>query len=146
MELRCESLTDLPQTVEQILQFVGNEPQVVLLEGDLGAGKTAFTKLVCERLGCKDVATSPTFSIINEYHGGSDTVFHIDLYRLNTLDEALGIGIDEYLYAKAWCFIEWPGLIRQILEPPYVHIQISVEDNDTRIFRILKYTTQASDE
>jgi len=80
---------------------------VVALTGDLGAGKTAFVRGVAAGLGCGDPVTSPTFTLIQEYGGGRLPLYHMDLYRLETTEEALRIGIDEYLEGDGVTFIEW---------------------------------------
>lgn len=141
MELRCEGTEMMPSVVEQILDHIGRDPQLVLLQGDLGAGKTTLTREFCRQLGCSDEATSPTFSLINVYRGSEKLVYHIDLYRLKDIDEAFGIGIEDYIYSDNWCFVEWPEMIASLLHPPYTRIEIEAEDDETRILRILKITT-----
>jgi len=142
MELSCSSPESLKDIAGQILDHLNDKFRVVLFEGDLGAGKTSLIKEMCTRLGCDDNVTSPTFSLINEYRAGEQTIYHIDLYRLETTEEALHIGIEDYLYSKNWCFVEWPELARSLVEPPYVQVNIEIESNTTRNFRILKYTTE----
>lgn len=115
--------------------------RVILLEGDLGAGKTTLIQAICRHLGVEEPVTSPTFALINEYRTGADMpVYHMDMYRIETLDEALQIGVEEYLYSGHWCFVEWPGILRPAIEPPYVDIEIEVMPGAQRKFRILKYT------
>ena len=82
---------------------------IVLLQGDLGAGKTAFVKGVVEFFhGDKSQVTSPTFTIVNEYELENVVIYHFDLYRLEKQDELYNIGFEEYFYSDAICFIEWP--------------------------------------
>ena len=82
---------------------------IVLLEGDLGAGKTAFVKGVVQALGGDgNSVTSPTFTIVNEYSLPSKTIYHFDLYRIESVEELFNIGIEEYFYGQGICFIEWP--------------------------------------
>lgn len=82
---------------------------IVLLEGDLGAGKTAFVKGVVEFFGGNpNDVTSPTFTIVNQYNFKNETLFHFDLYRIESVDELYNIGIEEYFYSNAICFVEWP--------------------------------------
>ena len=142
MELLCSSPESLKDIAGQILDHLNDKFRVVLFEGDLGAGKTSLIKEMCTRLGCDDNVTSPTFSLINEYRAGEQTIYHIDLYRLETTEEALHIGIEDYLYSKNWCFVEWPELERSLVEPPYARVNIEIESNTTRNFRILKCTTE----
>ena len=141
MEIRCQEADMMPKVVEKILDYIGVDPQLVLLEGDLGAGKTTLTREFCRQLGCTDDATSPTFSLINVYNSRGKQVYHIDLYRLESLDEAFGIGIEDYIYSDNWCFVEWPALISPLLKAPYTSIEITTDADDTRILRILKITT-----
>ena len=142
MELICSSPESLEDIARQILDHLNNDERVVLFEGDLGAGKTSLIKKICSRLGCEDHVTSPTFSLINEYQNDNGSIYHIDLYRLESTEEAIQIGIEDYLYSGNWCFIEWPALIEPILERPYVSVKIEIDSITTRKIRILKYTTE----
>ena len=87
--------------------------QVIALEGDLGAGKTTFTKSIALGLGVDDVVTSPTFNLINEYMGRLP-VYHFDVYRLDGID-ADYMGFDEYLFSDGVCIIEWADKIKELL-------------------------------
>ena len=80
---------------------------VIYLEGDLGAGKTAFTRGIARGLGIGDRVTSPTFAIVNEYEGGRLPLFHFDMYRLTSSDELFDIGWDDYLARNGVCAVEW---------------------------------------
>jgi tRNA threonylcarbamoyladenosine biosynthesis protein TsaE len=95
-----------------------------LFKGDLGAGKTTFIKYLCKRLGiAAEAVSSPTFSIINSYTNGKDIrIWHIDLYRLNSVQELYEIGITEIVADDAWVFIEWPELATALLPIPHVEI------------------------
>jgi tRNA threonylcarbamoyladenosine biosynthesis protein TsaE len=142
MELLCTSPESLKDIADQLLAHLNNEIKVVLFEGDLGAGKTSLIKEICSVLGCKDNVTSPTFSLINEYRAEGLTIYHIDLYRLDSTEEATNIGIEDYLYSGNWCFVEWPGLIKPLVELPYAHVNIEIDSSTSRKIRILKYTTE----
>ena len=109
-----------------------SDRHIICLEGQLGAGKTAFVKKVIEYLGSTDEVTSPTYSIINEYHYPKGKCYHMDLYRLNTIDEALEIGIEEYLDDQNLCFIEWAEIITPILPERIVNIKIDVMEDASR--------------
>ena len=86
-----------------------NSGDIVLLRGDLGAGKTAFVKGIVKALGGDEkMVTSPTFTIVNEYQTKNNKIYHFDLYRINSVEELFNIGIEEYFYSDAICFIEWP--------------------------------------
>jgi tRNA threonylcarbamoyladenosine biosynthesis protein TsaE len=105
---------------------------VFFMLGELGAGKTTMVKHFLSILGSEDSASSPTFSIMNEYLIGDTEVYHFDLYRLKTLDEVLDIGIEDYLYSGRLCFIEWPDILID-LELTDVHkIEIEHLENSHR--------------
>ena len=144
MELLCTSPESLNDIAVQLLDYLNDEIRIVIFEGDLGAGKTSLIKEICSGLGCTDNVTSPTFSLINEYRAGERIIYHIDLYRLESIEDAIQIGIEDYLYSGNWCFIEWPGLIKPMIELPYAHVNIEIESATSRNFRILKYTTEPS--
>jgi tRNA threonylcarbamoyladenosine biosynthesis protein TsaE len=103
---------DLVPLAEQVLAHGAKK---IALYGQIGAGKTTFVKAFCGLLGTAETANSPTFSLVNEYEYANGLVFHLDLYRLETLEEALDIGIEDYLYSPDYCFIEWAEIIEPIL-------------------------------
>ena len=86
-----------------------NSGDIILLKGDLGAGKTAFVKAFVKNFDVSDnIVTSPTFTIVNEYNIKDKRIYHFDLYRIKDVSELYNIGIEEYLYSDAICFVEWP--------------------------------------
>ncbi len=100
----------------------------------MGAGKTTIIKAICEALGAKDIVTSPTFTIVNEYRTSSgETIYHLDFYRIKKTEEVFDFGIEEYLDSGSYCFMEWPELVKGILPPETVNIRITVDDNEQRI-------------
>ncbi|HLN94058.1 MAG TPA: tRNA (adenosine(37)-N6)-threonylcarbamoyltransferase complex ATPase subunit type 1 TsaE [Flavobacterium sp.] len=99
---------------------------VIVLNGEMGAGKTTLVNAMCKALRVVDATSSPTFSLINEYrtdHG--DPVFHIDAYRLKNEAEAFAIGMDEYLESGNRCFIEWAEKVPNLLPPTYSIIDLT---------------------
>lgn len=108
---------------------------VVALSGELGAGKTVLVKAIAQALGFREPVTSPTFTIIHEYKT-SPSVFHIDLYRLNTEQEALDIGIEEYLGGDGICLVEWAERIERLLPPRTIRVSIETISDTTRRFTI----------
>lgn len=107
---------------------------VFCLYGDLGAGKTTLIKQVCIILQVEDTISSPTYPIINEYQSPHGAIYHIDLYRLKSVEEAKSIGIEEYLYSDAICFIEWPDNFENLIPEKHVKIFIrKLEDESRRI-------------
>ena len=118
--------------------LVGGER--IILNGDLGAGKTTFTKYVLESLGVDDTVTSPTFTIMREYKTKRFNIYHFDMYRISSGVEALEFGLDEYLYSqdRNIVFIEWAENIKDILEGNFITINITIEDDDKRKFEICR--------
>ena len=108
---------------------------IILLKGDLGAGKTAFVKGVVEAFnGNTNQVTSPTFTIVNQYNLQEATVFHFDLYRIKSVDELYGIGIEEYFYSGAICFIEWPERAPELFDKSVKTVEIlKIDDNKREI-------------
>ncbi len=98
---------------------------VITLDGGLGAGKTAFTGGIAKGLGISGYVTSPTFTIVNEYHGGSILLYHFDVYRLSSMDELYDIGWEEYSAGDAVCVVEWADIIRDELPLPYYEVRIT---------------------
>ena len=120
----------------QFLEIIGDHT-IIAFQGHLGAGKTTFIKAICDTLGVEDNVCSPTFTIINEYRAASgDSVFHFDFYRVEKLQEALDLGLDEYFYSGCLCLMEWPERIRQLLPEETVRVQIDPVDENTRSIKI----------
>jgi tRNA threonylcarbamoyladenosine biosynthesis protein TsaE len=120
----------------KLLAYAGNRRKM-LFRGDLGAGKTTFIQAICRQLGVTEAVSSPTFAIVNEYEypreeGEAGCIHHIDLYRLKGLEEALEIGIEEYLYDSCYCFIEWPDVISPLLPEDCVEISLWITDESER--------------
>lgn len=105
---------------------------VLALAGDLGAGKTHFVKGLAAGLGLAAEVTSPTFTLIHEYSGGRLPLFHIDCYRLESADELLAIGLDEYLRGGGVTAIEWADKFPELLPADAQWIHFSARENDTR--------------
>jgi tRNA threonylcarbamoyladenosine biosynthesis protein TsaE len=135
-EIVVHSLSDLPFAAKQFLELIDKQ-KVVLFHAEMGAGKTTFINAVLRAMGINETAGSPTYSIVNThdspYYG---EVFHFDLYRLQSLDEALAIGIEEMIYSDAYCFIEWPEIVEHILPENVVNVRITVAENNVRLLKI----------
>ena len=136
------SVEDLGRVIPEVLQ-AGKGISVWLLSGQMGAGKTTFVRTLCNFLGTEDNVSSPTFPIVNEYLLVSgDTVYHFDLYRLNSLREAQDIGIEEYLDSGSLCLIEWPGIIHSILPYSYLELNLEAVDEHRRIISLKRHENQ----
>ena len=137
MELIVEKVEDLKEVIGKLLQFAG-ERKKWLFTGEIGAGKTTLIQAICQYFSVAEKVTSPTFSLINEYSGQnpqneeSMLIYHMDLYRLELLQEAIDIGIEDYLYDEHYCFIEWPALIESILPEEVLKINIEILENSSR--------------
>ena len=112
--------------------------QIYCLTGDLGTGKTVFTKGFAAGLGVTDHVTSPTFTIVNEYHDGRLPFYHFDVYRIGDIEEMEEIGYDDYFFGNGICLIEWAELIEEIL--PDNVISITIEKDLTQGFDYRKIT------
>ncbi len=101
--------------------------QIYCIKGDLGVGKTVFTKGFAAGLGITETISSPTFTIVNEYHEGRLSLYHFDVYRISDSDEMYEIGCEEYFFGDGVCLIEWAELIKDILPENVVWITIEKE-------------------
>ena len=109
---------------------------IITLDGDLGAGKTCFTRGLVRGMGADDPVLSPTFTIVNEYETGRLPVFHFDTYRIGDSEEFLMSGLDEYFYRGGVCVIEWSSVIDDLIPDKAVRIKIT-GSGDERSFEIL---------
>ena len=105
---------------------------VVAFTGDLGAGKTAFTRGLARGLGIPDRVTSPTFTIVNEYEGGRLPLFHFDMYRLASSEELFDIGWEDYLVRGGVCAVEWSENVSDALEEDVISVEICRGEADSR--------------
>ena len=108
---------------------------VIAYEGDLGAGKTAFTRGLARGLGCHDPVTSPTYTIVNEYLSGRIPLFHFDMYRLSCADDLFDIGWEDYLERGGVCAVEWSENVEQALEDP-IRVSIRKTGENSRAITI----------
>lgn len=127
-----ESLETIKSVASLFLESRGGA-NVIALYGSMGAGKTTFSKAICDVLGVKDNVGSPTFTLVNEYEAADKSpIYHFDFYRIDKIEEAFDIGIEEYFYSGELCLIEWPEKIEQILPDDCLKVQISVLDDGSR--------------
>lgn len=129
------TLNQLPEISKEILAIAKNK--VLLFNGDMGVGKTTLIKELVKQLGVKDIANSPTFSLVNEYQTeDGKKVFHFDFYRIESEEEVYDIGIEDYFYGDHWCFIEWGEKVKNLLPLEIVNINIVTITNNQRTIEI----------
>ncbi|MDE6276665.1 MAG: tRNA (adenosine(37)-N6)-threonylcarbamoyltransferase complex ATPase subunit type 1 TsaE [Muribaculaceae bacterium] len=128
----------LDRAAREFIEIIGDRRHVAFY-GDMGAGKTTFIRRVATALGmpADEAANSPSFSLVNEYStSGTGTVYHFDFYRLDSVEEALDIGVEEYFDSGALCLMEWPERIIPILPDDTVTVKLTVNDDDSRTLHI----------
>jgi len=131
MEIIIKDIESIGTAARQFVNEIGSH-KVFAFYGTMGAGKTTFIKAVCEVLGVKDVITSPTFAIVNEYESDNGPIFHFDFYRIKKLEEVYDMGYEDYFYSGSLCFIEWPELIEDLLPEDAVRVTITEQPGGMR--------------
>lgn len=124
----------IPAAAQEFLGLMGDET-VYTFTGEMGAGKTTFISALCAALGVDpEEANSPSFAIANEYRSETtaELIYHFDLYRLESLEEVMDIGFEDYLDSGALCLIEWPEKVADILPDDTVRVNIRVNDDNSR--------------
>ncbi len=130
------SLRELPDVAKLII--TQSKHKILLFYGDMGVGKTTLIKEIVKQLGVTETVSSPTFSLVNEYVTDTDVkIYHFDFYRINSEEEALDIGIEEYFYSNNWCLIEWPHKIKNLLPLESVSITITTNENQLRTIELV---------
>ena len=130
--------THSPEETERIGQALAQNltaGAVIAFEGDLGAGKTAFTRGLARGLGCGEPVTSPTYTIVNEYLTGKMPLFHFDMYRLQSADDLFDIGWEDYLERGGVCAVEWSEHVTEAMEDP-IRVCISKTGENNRTITI----------
>lgn len=127
------SLSEIDAAAQEFLRRLGDR-RLVAFYAPMGAGKTTFTTALCRELGVRaDAVSSPTFAIINEYRTASGRpVYHFDFYRIEHLEEALDIGLYDYLDSGELCLMEWPEIIEPLLPEETLKVQIRVNPDASR--------------
>ncbi len=136
MEITIKSLDALPGAAAEFLGAIGGRT-IFAFHGSMGAGKTTFIAEVCRQLGAADDSGSPTFSILNEYLAADGSpIYHFDFYRLESPQEALDLGAEDYLYSGHLCLLEWPDRIGTLLPEDAVDVEIVVNADGSRTLRM----------
>ena len=119
---------------------VVKEEKLFAFHGNMGAGKTTIITALCKEKGVRDVISSPTFSIINEYrftdNEGEKIIYHLDLYRLNSMEEIIQAGVEDCIYSGEICFVEWPEKAPEFLNENTVHVYIDIMNSNIREVKI----------
>lgn len=137
MEYYSESERETEQLGETLVRRMA-PGTVVAFTGDLGAGKTAFVRGMARGLGIPARVTSPTFTIVNEYEGGSLPLFHFDMYRLRSAEELFDIGWEDFLRRGGICAVEWSENIQEALEADTILVDIRRGKSDTQRTIVVK--------
>ena len=127
MVFEVSSIENWKRITEEILPLI--KKKILLLKGNLGVGKTTFTKCLLEKMGSEEEVNSPTYSLVNEYFTPNGKVFHFDLYRINDLEELFDVGIEEYIESGLLTIIEWPDIYEKELLEMDFHV-MEIENND----------------
>ncbi|MBO7192894.1 MAG: tRNA (adenosine(37)-N6)-threonylcarbamoyltransferase complex ATPase subunit type 1 TsaE [Bacteroidaceae bacterium] len=134
--ITVNGLEEYPKAAKWFKEFL-QQGRIFAFYGKMGSGKTTFIKSVCEELGVEDTINSPTFAIVNEYEDNeANTIFHFDFYRIKSLAEVYNMGYEEYFYSDAFCFIEWPELIEELLPEEHIRVDICENDDETRTIKV----------
>jgi len=128
-QIRTDS-AEKTRTIGYKLGKILNKGDIVCISGELGAGKTIFTGGVAHGLGVKGYITSPTFTIVIEYHEGRVPLYHFDVYRIGSPEEMYEIGFEEYLAGDGVVIIEWAELIESILPEQYISVKIERDEKN----------------
>ncbi len=129
-------LEEIRAAAQQVLAFTAGFA-VFAIHGDMGAGKTTFIHAVCEAMGVSDNISSPTFSIINQYKTTDNKIiYHMDLYRLKSEEEAINSGVEDCLFSGNTCLVEWPEITPGIFPYDTLHLYITALDNNTRGIKV----------
>ena len=126
MQFNINKIEDWEKVVDEILPKL--QHPILLLKGNLGAGKTTFSQFLLKKLGSKDEVSSPTYAIVNEYDSPKGKIFHFDLYRMKSIEEVYDIGMEEYLDNSFLCIIEWPEIYEEELVD-FPHHEMKIENN-----------------
>ena len=129
MQIRIKHISELKSATQSFIALLKTN-NIFAFYGEMGAGKTTFINALLLEMGINDHSSSPTFSIVNEYESSNyGTVYHFDFYRIEDEIEALDIGIEDMIYGKEFCFMEWPSKIENLLPENTVSVKISTSNN-----------------
>ncbi len=133
--IEIDSLSELKYVAQEVIESLEGRT-VVLLRGEMGAGKTTLISRIAAYLGAEDTVTSPTFALVNQYEGSECRIYHFDFYRIEEIEEVFDLGYEEYFYSGDLCFVEWPEKIEPLLPDDAMTVRITVGEDEHRIFEI----------
>lgn len=128
------TLNEIEKVADQLINLAGSK-KIWYFKGEMGVGKTTLIKQICSKLGVGNEMSSPTFSLVNEYHTKSHKrIFHFDLYRINDISELTQIGFQEYIDSNNYCFIEWPELLPELDDVFTIEIKTIGDKREIRCY------------
>ncbi|MBT0608749.1 tRNA (adenosine(37)-N6)-threonylcarbamoyltransferase complex ATPase subunit type 1 TsaE [Aequorivita echinoideorum] len=125
---------ELPEVARKVIEMA--DSKTYLFYGEMGVGKTTLITEITKQLGLQYPASSPTFSIVNEYELENESIYHFDFYRINSVEEAYDFGIEDYLSSNNILLIEWPEKIGDLITNDYNHITIKKNKNGSRTLNL----------
>ncbi|WP_310991866.1 tRNA (adenosine(37)-N6)-threonylcarbamoyltransferase complex ATPase subunit type 1 TsaE [Aequorivita marina] len=129
--------TELTYTQDQITAvakkvLTASSSKIFLFYAEMGVGKTTLIKEIAKQLGVTETSGSPSFSIVNEYEGNDGAIYHFDFYRINSIDEAYDIGVEDYFYSDNYIFIEWPQKVEALLPEDAIAVNLKKNKDGSR--------------
>ncbi len=138
--ISIDNIDNIEAAAKEFVDYISSSDlssNIFAFYGNMGAGKTTFIRAICSVLGVDDLVSSPTFTIVNEYKAAKGfPIYHFDFYRINKIEEAYDIGIDEYFNGQGLCLIEWPEKILEVLPEDCINVHITVNENLQRTIEI----------
>jgi tRNA threonylcarbamoyladenosine biosynthesis protein TsaE len=134
--IEIKNLASIGEAAKAFKLHIGTRT-VFAFRGKMGVGKTTFIKALCEELGVSETVNSPSFAIINEYVSETtgETIYHFDFYRIQSVQEAINIGVEDYFNSGSLCLIEWPEKVEQLLPDDTIEVDIIEQDDGSRIVK-----------
>ncbi len=128
------------ETISRAVDYIIDHKKhtVIRIDGAMGAGKTTLISEICKKMGVLEATSSPTFSLVNNYQGKKEPIYHFDFYRLKNPNEAIDFGVEEYFESGYLCLLEWAGIISEHLPLSYDHYELKWVNETKRILKQIK--------